>query len=211
LSYGYQVRKYSSCVLLGWQGEDRKDTHQTLIVTINEKEYLCDIGASEFTPLEPVLIPTTSSRVDVEQCFSDPLTTFDDVIFHDVRVSGGTLGKLSLAKFQGTHTICFQIKKCKDQVYLPFFIVRQSPSTDEYFEEMCLRLATPATCPPRPYFTEFVTLPLLDGSRKTLIGSKDGGYTFWERDVQGFEKRKIKYDPGFNITDLVWKEFSLRL
>jgi arylamine N-acetyltransferase len=66
---GYQVEKRSSCVLLNWDGSPRLDTHITLIVTIDQAEYLCDIGASEYTPLEPILIPRTGNRLVVESCF----------------------------------------------------------------------------------------------------------------------------------------------
>jgi N-hydroxyarylamine O-acetyltransferase len=212
-SFGYQVRKGSSCVLLSWDGTPRLDTHQTLIVTIDQDEYLCDIGASEFTPLEPVLISKSEEPWSVEsalQGIPPPTST----CFQKVKSSGGTLGRLSLASFEGRETLCYEIlqQQKKETHFIPFFIVRMDTEVDDaYFEDMCRRLATPATCPPRPYFTEFATLPQTNGSRRTLIGSAGNGYTFLERDANGAEIRKLKLAPHFDTKPLLWSEFGIKI
>jgi hypothetical protein len=213
---GYQVRKLSSCVLLSWDGTPRLDTHQTLIVQLDQDEYLCDIGASEFTPLEPVLIPKSGKPLSVDACFDSnlPQTMETEMYFQKVTSSGGTLGRLSLATFQGRETLCYEIlqQQKNDIKYMPFFIVRLDRQVDDpYFEEMCRRLATPATCPPRPYFTEFATLPKEDGSRRTLIGAANTGYTFLERNAKGEELRKLKLEPNTNVKPLLWSEFGIKI
>lgn len=173
-SLGYDVVKRSAVVLLNHDGvEKRPDTHLALIVTLNGERWMCDIGASEFSPMCPVLL-------------TDPTPVLG---------AGGFSLSFKTNTFSGTQGYAmsaWQKTKQPIETYVPFYFFLDIEQPEQHYADMTARLSSPATCPPRPYFTEFATKAFADGSRTSVIGSAKSGYTCFRRNVDGVMLSSVK-------------------
>lgn len=167
-------------------------THQTLIVTIDGDRWLCDIGAAEYTPITPMKLD--SDKIGLG--------------------SGGIESKILKGKCGEVDGYRFEVwnkSKSKIRGFKMFAFFEDIHYPDEYYEEMTRRLSTPATCPPRPYFTEFATKPLLDNSRLFIVGNKANGYTFYVRDSDGNQTEKRFIQGVQEFQEILWSRFSICL
>ncbi|KAJ3387599.1 hypothetical protein HDU92_001856 [Lobulomyces angularis] len=198
--YGFTVELKVSKVIRG-QVDDKDphantvNTHVVLLASWKDSEkYLCDLGFADESPQLPILL-----RED-EECLG----------------FGGFKFKLKKGLWLNEKVWFFKIQYLnqKEMVKLDEFkhgylFYEHLNKDDLYFEEMLSFVNTPTTVPPAK-FTEYVSLALKNGGRKSILGRGDD-YTYFFRDVNGTELEKLKINSNQEFRNCLKLHFNIDL
>ncbi|KAJ3227871.1 hypothetical protein HK099_008281 [Clydaea vesicula] len=171
------------------------NTHVVLLASWKDSEkYLCDLGFADESPQLPILL-----RED-EECLG----------------FGGFKFKLKKGLWLNEKVWFFKIQYLnqKEMVKLDEFkhgylFYEHLNKDDLYFEEMLSFVNTPTTVPPAK-FTEYVSLALKNGGRKSILGRGDD-YTYFFRDVNGTELEKLKINSNQEFRNCLKLHFNIDL
>ncbi|KAL2918291.1 hypothetical protein HK105_202218 [Polyrhizophydium stewartii] len=231
LRLGFTVDMRTALVTAGvYPGDpslaDKPNTHLTLLVSVPGRpelgRWMCDIGASDFAPMEPLeFVPNRSPEelaALAPQGGSGGLWfTIRPIDWEDRPAWALWFHRLEKTKSAGRPPSIdvaaseMEPPHIPESDYLPFFVYHDEDVPWLDFERINMRVKQPAFCPPVPFFTQYATLPKPNGDRATLIGSRAKGYTFFVRDILGRTIESEKVPTVEKFEEMLLSRLHIRL